>query len=483
VTSTCHRFVSIVVAVPILLVTSLYASAATDLYTGLTLIDPEKESRIENAYILVKDGKIVMTGSGSVSGSLKADRVHDHSGRFAMPGFIDAHAHITTGPLKVELRSGKPEITFVNDDNVSRHYGRIALAFGVTTIRNPGGSPTANARYDAMIADGSWVGPEASHAGAVIQPPPFAGDSFAYPRTEAEWQTEANRQSALGMKYLKLYTDLSEEELATGIRVAHEHGLKAIAHLNAVSWTRAAELGIDGLEHALPTSPDLLEPSARAQYLAELGPNSKYMYRWFELADYDGPLIREMVNRVVQKKVALNLTLVVNEIVYNADDLTRAIPVHVRKYEHAETLDSMLTSLRISMTGWTPEDFSRARAVMPKVLQVARLLHEAGAKMMIGTDGHGGSPYYARELELHVQAGIPVWAVLRMATSGAADILGIGHRVGRIQAGYEADVVFLQADPVTDIGSAGKVYGVLDNGVLRLASELIESSSPIGRKN
>jgi imidazolonepropionase-like amidohydrolase len=476
VANTSHRFVSIVVAVPILLVTSLCASAATDLYTGLTLIDSERESRIENAYILVKDGKILTTGSGTVPGSLRADRVHDYSGRFAMPGFIDAHAHITTGPQEIELRDGKPEITFVNDDNVSKHYGRIALAFGVTSIRNPGGSPTDNARYDTMIADGSWIGPEALHAGAVIQPPPFVGDSFAYPRTESEWQTEVKRQSALGMKYLKLYADLSEQELATGIRVAHEHGLKAIAHLNAVSWTRAAELGIDGLEHALPTSPDLLEPSARVQYLAELGPNSRFMYRWFELADYDGSLIREMVNRVVQNKVALNLTLVVNEIVYNADDLTRAIPAHVRKYEHAETLDSMLTSLRISMTGWTPEDFSRARAVMPKVLQLVRLLHESGAKMMIGTDGHGGSPYYARELKLHVQAGIPVWAVLRMATSGAADVLGIGHRVGRVQPGYEADVVFLQADPLTDIGNAGKVYGVLDNGVLRLASELIEET-------
>ena len=35
------------------------------------------------------------------------------------------------------------------------------------------------------------------------------------------------------MTYFKLYIDLSEQELATGIRVAHEHGLQAIAHLNA----------------------------------------------------------------------------------------------------------------------------------------------------------------------------------------------------------------------------------------------------------
>jgi hypothetical protein len=54
-----------------------------------------------------------------------------------------------------------------------------------------------------------------------------------------------------------------------------------------VSWTRAAQLGVDGLEHALATSPDLLETAQRAVYVRELGPSSKFMYRWYELADYD----------------------------------------------------------------------------------------------------------------------------------------------------------------------------------------------------
>jgi hypothetical protein len=321
------------------------------------------------------------------------------------------------------------------------------------------------------------VGPEALSAGAIIEPPPFAAPYFVYPHGEAEWQAEASHQGSLGMKYFKLYQDLTAEELATGIRVAHEHGLKAIAHLNSVSWTQAARLGIDGLEHALPTSPDLLEPPQRSQYVAELGPtgsSSKFMYRWFELADYDGPLFKEMVRLVVAKKIPIDLTLVVNEIVYNADDLERAYPAEFRRYEDPETLGSGLTQLRLSMTGWMADDFARARAVMPKVLQLARLLHEAGAALYIGTDGHGGSWYYARELQLHVQAGIPPWAVLAMATSQAADILGIGKHTGRIAPGYEADVTFLDGDPVADMAQAGKVYGVLNNGQFYLSRKLLE---------
>ncbi|MCH7686283.1 MAG: hypothetical protein IH899_06340, partial [Planctomycetes bacterium] len=82
----------------------------------------------------------------------------------------------------------------------------------------------------------------AVHAGAAAQPPPFGGSAFVYPETEDEWRAEAERQADLGMKYFKLYVSLTEDELATGIRVAHDQGLRAIAHLDQVSWTRAAAL-------------------------------------------------------------------------------------------------------------------------------------------------------------------------------------------------------------------------------------------------
>jgi len=478
----CRRVVLIASVVAGLAALPHAAKAATDLYTHLTLINPEKETRTANSYILVDNGHIAAVGVGKPRMSLPADRIHDMSGQYAMPGFIDAHAHITLGPEIVEVHDGDPAVSFKSSDAVSERYGKVALAYGVTTVRNPGGETAANARYNKMTASSAWPGPEQLAAGAIIEPPPFVAPYFAYPRTESEWQAEAAHQAALGMKYFKLYQDLTEDEVATGIRVAHQHGLKAIGHLNKVSWTRAAELGIDSVEHALPTSPDVLEPPQRAKYLAELGPDSKFMYQWFELADYNGPKIQQMVHLIVEKKVTVCMTLVVNEIVYNTDNLERVLPEEFRRHEDPATLASDLTGLKLSATGWTPEDYVRAKAVMPKVLQFARMFYDAGAAMMIGTDGHGGSTFYARELELHVQAGIPVWAVLRMATSKAADILAIGDQTGRIAPGYQADVVFLDGDPVADISQAGKVHAVLTKGRFFLSSKLLEEpSAAIGR--
>lgn len=474
-----RRTTSVLLCSLLLQVGASEALAGSDLYTGLILIDPVRETRISGGYILVSDGRIAAVGAGIPPTLPRGARRHDLSGRYALPGFIDAHAHITTGPQKIEMRSGTPLITNEGTDDITRHSARVALAFGVTTVRNPGGDPEANARYDKAIASGAWIGPEALHAGAVIQPPPMGGASFAYPKSEQEWQTRAAREAALGMRYFKLYVDLSEAELATGIRVAHQHGLKAIAHLNTVSWTRAAELGIDGLEHALPTSPDLLEPEQRAIYLAELGPNSKFMYRWFELVDYDGPLMQELFATLSRRRVVIDLTLLVNHIVYNIDDFEQAFAsgdysaADVEKLMHP-ALKSNLAMLKASAVGWNASDYQRARAVMPKVLEFARRLYQAGVPMMIGTDGAGGSTYYAQELALHVKAGIPAWEVLRMSTSNAADALGMGHRTGRLLPGYEADIVFLTADPLADPLNAAKVYGVLDNGRFLATAKLLE---------
>ncbi len=50
-------------------------------------------------------------------------------------------------------------------DNTPASTPAIALAFGITSLRNPGGSTEAASHYDTMLARGAWVGPEALHAG------------------------------------------------------------------------------------------------------------------------------------------------------------------------------------------------------------------------------------------------------------------------------------------------------------------------------
>jgi imidazolonepropionase-like amidohydrolase len=458
---------AVATAVVLLLVLGLsgpiVGQSRPDLYFGFTRLDPTSESVTPNAWLIVTDGRISKVGSGTPPAGSKYVR-HDLSGRFALPGFVDAHAHITAGPHALTMVDGKPLVTIESVDSITRFNARMALAFGVTSVRNPGDDPEANARYDARVKSGDWIGPDAVHAGAVIQPPPFGGHAFAYPRTDAEWDAEAARQAKLGMRWFKLYVSLTEEEVAKGIAAAHRHGLRAMAHLNQVSWARAAELGIDDLTHALPTSADLLESGARERFLAEADATSRYMYRWFELVDWNAPKASGLIETLAKRQIGVDLTMVVNWGVYNADRADSLNPKELERYVHPATLAASRKFAARSAAGWTPEDYQRARAVMAKVFEMARRFDQAGVPLMIGTDGHGGGPIYAKELELHAEAGIPIWEVLRLATTLGAERIGLGARTGRLAPGYEADIVFLRGNPLDDLARAREVDLVVSNG-------------------
>ena len=459
-------------ALALLLADHSYSQDAT-VYHGFTRLDPANAAATENAFVVVQGDRISRVGSGAPP---RDDRWRyiDMSGRFALPGFFDTHAHVTIGPLKVEIREGAPAFRFEVIHDLHRHNALIALAYGVTTIRNPAGDAEANAHYDEMIETGAWLGPQAVHAGDLFTP------GFPhYPRDDAEWEREMARQRALGMTYAKLYTGLTELELARGIELAHAHGLKAIAHLDAVSWTRALELGIDELTHALPTSADLLvEPNRTAYLESRKAQDAKFMYRWFELVDYDSEPFQHMLRMLVEKEIHVDLTLVASELVYFYDRIDD--PEH-DPLEHAYPDPAFLENWRQAMAashfGWSEDDYRRAHTALPKVLELAKRFYDAGVRLSIGTDGTGGGPNFVRELVLHVRAGIPPWEVLRLATSGAAERLGMADRRGTLAPGFEADIVFLNSNPLENMENAGDVDTVVQNGHAYPAEYLIERAA------
>ena len=453
---------SIWAGLSVLTLTACQPSHTGTLYHSFTELDPVTQEITPQAWVIVDGDKIAKVGAGSLPrGSF--DQSIDMSGRYALPGLIDAHAHITAGPHTFEIKDGAPLVTIESRDDITKFSARQALAFGVTTVRNPGGSTEANHNYDQKIASGEWIGPEAVHAGSVIQPLPMGGSAFTHPKTEAEWQAEAEHQAKMGMRYFKLYVSLNEEELAQGVRAAKAAGLKPIAHLDGVSWTTASKLGIQGLEHALPTSADLLEPDAKEAYLADITPDSRYTYRWFEYVDFEGPKFLELVESLKANQIELNFNFLVNHVIYNADN-PDIFPQEWDRFAHPENLAAAEHFRELGTTGWAPEDFEKARAAFPKVLEFGKILYDAGLPIMIGTDGNGGAPYLAFEMKLHTAAGIAAWDVLNLATTSATEILQISDRTGRIEQGLEADIVFLNSNPLDDMMNIADVDLTLSNG-------------------
>ena len=441
------------------------------LYHGFTLIDPSAESVTENAWLVIEAGEILSRGQGELpQGNFM--QIVDLNGHFALPGFIDVHGHLTAGPHALEFIDGAPTVTMQRFDEAVEFHARIALGTGVTTIRNPGAAPDGSVAYDENLASGAWVGPTTLHAGAVIQPPPFGGDAFAYPTSAEDWEAEAARQADQGMRYFKLYHGLSEAELEAGVAAARAHGLEPIAHLDMISWTTAAELGVTGFLHMLPTSPDLLEDTARAEYLAVRGLDARYMYQWFERVDLDSPRMAALYDALRDADATVDLTLQVNVLMTGPEGLARLYPDSFGAYLHPRTFGGLRRFSAMSLAGWTEDDTRRANAALDQVYALARRLHAEGITMGVGSDGPGGGPMYLLELQLMQDAGFTEWQILELATAGGARVLRIDHLTGQLREGLEADIVFLTGNPLTDLTEAGNPAFVMSDGVLYDAEPL-----------
>jgi len=106
-----------------------------------------------------------------------------------------------------------------------------------------------------------------------------------------------------------------------------------------------------------------------------------------------------------------------------------------------------------------------------------KLLYEEGVTVGMGTDAAfppGTWPGEAmhRELELHVQAGIPPLDAIRMATFNNAVLLRREHVIGSVESGKIADLLIVKGDPSSDISDTREIVHVIKKGKLIKRSEL-----------
>jgi imidazolonepropionase-like amidohydrolase len=95
-------------------------------------------------------------------------------------------------------------------------------------------------------------------------------------------------------------------------------------------------------------------------------------------------------------------------------------------------------------------------------------MHSAGVRIVSGSDGgisaakpHGLVPVSVAFL---VEGGVSTVAALASATTLAADACGLGATKGRLQAGYDADLLVVDGDPVADIGALARPVAVFAAG-------------------
>lgn len=128
-------------------------------------------------------------------------------------------------------------------------------------------------------------------------------------------------------------------------------------------------------------------------------------------------------------------------------------------------------SRKSSEEGYASQYFGDLKHLLPDNMKNAKILHDAGVLVGMGTDAvfpPGVWPGEAmhHELELHVRAGILPLDAIKMATFNGARILRREHEFGSLEKGKAADIMIVQGDPSTDISDTRKVEYVIKHGKL-----------------
>ena len=113
----------------------------------------------------------------------------------------------------------------------------------------------------------------------------------------------------------------------------------------------------------------------------------------------------------------------------------------------------------------------RGRHMVPHLENAIRTAHRLGVRLATGADNSYQADSINRiafEVERFVELGLSPFEALQAATVSSAELLQVADRTGRIEAGYEADLVLVPGDPLADVAALQDVLLVMSNGHLAL---------------
>jgi enamidase len=422
--------------------------------TNLRVIDGTGAAPRANQTIVIQEGNIADLGETGHVTIPSGATIIDLAGKTVIPGLVMVHEHLyyPTGPGVY--------------GQLGESFSRLYLAGGVTTMRTGGNlNGFMDLNLKRLIERGAKAGPAIDATAPYVNGP----NTFVQMHT-VNSADEARRHVAYwadaGATSVKAYMQISRAALTAAIAEAHKRGMKVTGHLCSVTYSEAADLGIDNLEHGFLAATDFVTDKR-----LDVCPGQGRGLRTIAALDETAPAFQQVVKKLVDRRVALTSTLTVFETFTPGRPMPPGLDVLApslkQRFEEAHA--------RVARNAE-----SIYRKLFPKALALERAFARAGGLLIAGTDptGSGGViPGYSnqRQIELLVEAGFSPLEAITIGTLNGARYLRRGDRIGSIAKGKQADLVVLNGNPSTNIGDIRKVDTVFRQGVGFDPAKLIDS--------
>jgi imidazolonepropionase-like amidohydrolase len=431
---------------------SLAAQTRALAILGGTLIDGTGKPPLQDAAIVVRDGRIAEVGRRAEVPIPQGAEVIDAKGKAILPGLIDGHCHYRDW------------------------MGEVYLAFGVTTCPDISNNPTEwiLAQRDG-VQKGTIRGPRIWATGSHIDGPSPSGTgrlrrqrSSIYVQTPEEARKAVRDLVEKGVDGIKLFERLTPEAAKAAAAEAHRLGKPVIGH--SLDIFVSADAGYQSVEHSwsvLYTS--IQDPKKKSEL------DIARMVGKVDTAEVHTHMEPEMFDRIikamVEKKVHWSPTWATwfralsprasemkkREIALLKDPRLRYLPLYILR--DTEGFFAMYENASSDKRAQLVDGYR-------KVQDFVRRFVAAGGKMHSGSDPNRVLAGYGVhvELELLIDAGLNPIQAVQSASLNVAEAWGKDKDYGSVERGKVADLVIVRRDPMRDISATQDVEMVFIDG-------------------
>jgi imidazolonepropionase-like amidohydrolase len=387
-------------------------------FTGATLIDGAG-ARIENAVLIVRDGRVRSAGRAGAVPIPKEARQIPLAGKFVTPGLISAHVHVS------DVQGLAPRA--YTDENTRRQLGVFAR-YGITTVLSLGGEQRP-----------AFAARDAQGTATLDRSRIFLSGEIVIGKTPDQARQMVASVAETRPDIIKIRVDdnlgtstkMTPEVYRAVIDESHRRGLRVAAHI----------FYLEDAKDLLRAGVDMIAHSVRDK-------------------DIDDEFIAMMKGRNVP--YCPTLTREISTFVYESSPGFFTDPFFLREADKAVVAQLQEPARQAAMSN--SKSAQAYKAALPIARRNLKRAADAGLVIAMGTDS-GPSPerfqgYFEHlEMEMMAAAGLSPAQVLRAATSDAARALKLDD-VGTLKAGAWGDLVVLDRDPLQDIRNTRTISGV-----------------------
>lgn len=417
--------------------------------THVTVIDIDTGKEATDQTVVISNGKISdVANSKNVVVPTNA-KVVDGGGKYLIPGLWDMHVHRT------EYESTYP----------------MYLVNGVTGVREMAGPFDAN-KFRSDLAAKKLNAPHFFFASPIVDGiPPRVSDQIVVKNAE-EARKVVQEQKRAGADFIKVMDRLSRDAYFGVIDEAKRQGIPVVGHVPfAISAWEASASGQKSIEHvhAEPLACSTREAELRARLVATQE-NSWKLWNPIYVEAYESysdekcqrlfAEFRKHGTWSVPTLVVYRSTAMSSDPQFRNDDRLRYFGGQMRTWLSKNAV--------MERKDFAPSDFAIERELLNRRKWLVGKLFRAGVPMLAGTDTPNPFCFPGfglhDELALMVESGVTPLGALQAATRNPAMFLNATDKYGSVSPGKIADLVLLDADPLTDIHNTTKIREVFFGG-------------------